>query len=208
MITTDATNIRFHSNVCGLCSCHGFALSSDNCICANYTVNVLKRESIWNANINCILGFAEKTTISAASTQTTSILFNETSSAPSTGRPTSAVSLESTAVTSQNATGMTIDQCTAAEHKWQHIQSYYCKLISVTYCQICALLDCWLSDFQLHLHWFALHCHSSCVTLLLEWSIKWKSISTTAFRYPISVIRVHIFVFFSQMAILNVLIAL
>jgi len=44
----------------------------------------------------------------------------------------SAVSLESTAITSENATSMTIDQCTAAERKWQRIQSYYCKPISAT----------------------------------------------------------------------------
>jgi len=86
---------------------------------------------IRNADINCILGFAEKTTISAVSATTTSIPFNETYSAPSTGRPTSAVLLESTAVTTENATGMTTDQLhTSAEHKWQQIQSYYCKPIS------------------------------------------------------------------------------
>ena len=95
---------------------HGFALLSDNYVPPNYSVNVLKCEFIRNADINCILGFAEKTTISAASTTTTSI-FNETSSALSTGRATSAVSLESTAITTENATGMTIDQWhTSAEH--------------------------------------------------------------------------------------------
>ena len=88
---------------------HGFGLLSDNYVPPNYTVNVLKCEFIRNADINCIFGFAEKTTISAASTTTTSILFNETSLAPSTGQPTSAVSFESTAITTENATGMTID---------------------------------------------------------------------------------------------------
>jgi len=34
----------------------------------------------------------------------------------------SAVSLESTAITTENATGMTIDQCTSAERKWQRNQ--------------------------------------------------------------------------------------
>jgi len=55
---------------------------------------------------------------------------------------TSAVSLEYTAITSEHATSMTIDQCTAAERKWQRIQSYYCKPISAIWCQRCALLHC------------------------------------------------------------------
>jgi len=95
---------------------HGFALLNDNYVPPKYSVSVLKCEFIRNTDINCILGFAEKTTISAASTTTTSIL-NETSSALSTGRATSAVSLESTVITTENATGMTIDQWhTSAEH--------------------------------------------------------------------------------------------
>ena len=121
---------------------HGFALLNDNYVPPNYSMNVLKSEFIRNADINRILGFAEKTTISAASTTTTTI-FNETSSGLSTGQPTSAETLESTAVTTENATGMAIDQWrTSAEGKWQHSQSYYCKPISATQCQDCALLHC------------------------------------------------------------------
>jgi len=66
---------------------------------------------LWNPRINCIFNSAERSTVSAESTTTTRMPVNDTASPLSTGRLTSAASLESTTYTSENVTGMI--------HNWQ-----------------------------------------------------------------------------------------